>query len=64
MNWPSLHALGYPLFSGSAALPPVSLQMPTDPSRGTAAHHGTSEASGVLKPGGTAGTIWAQVEGL
>lgn len=39
--------------------------MPTDPAEGTAApHHGASEASGVLKPSGTAGTIWAQVQGL
>lgn len=40
-------------------------RMPTDPAEGTAApHHGASEASGVLKPSGTAGTIWAQVQGL
>lgn len=39
--------------------------MPTDPVEGTAApHHGASEASGVLKPGGTASTIRAQVHGL
>lgn len=26
--------------------------------------HGVSEASGVLEPGGTAGLIWAQIQGL
>lgn len=62
-----LHALYYPFFPGATAQPawiPQECLQPLLREGAAAPHHGASEASRILKPGGTAGTIWAQVQGL